>query len=190
MDEKEKNIIDGILKRYQESIKKQSLKVLIFGPGKNNTDSYAKICYEKRLKIKEILIQNNYSALLPEEAFEMAKVNGVIIENTTIFEKSLINDESDIVFFIVLPNCKGVSHELSHFTAIPSIVKKLNCFFASEYENYWTENDIRDIIDVGHGSVNMFCKADVEICNLTGKILEIADKVKRFSRYFQYERYN
>ena len=189
MNNSEIETIRSIVRGYEDSIQKLELKILIFGPGEGNPDEYAKICYNKRLQIKKLLTDKNHTAVLPEEAYKEAKVQGKDYPNITAFEKYLIEYYCDIALFLYVPNCPGVDHELSVFSVLPECVQKIYCFYANDCEFHWTIDDKIDFIRGGKGYLNSFCKNDIHICNVSKKILEIAESTKRVLGFYPHKKY-
>lgn len=178
-----------IVEGYQKTLRKTRLRFLIFGPGKDNPDPYAKDCYGKRLQLKEVLKNENHFAILPEEAYNEAKKQGKDVKNITDFERYLIEDHCDIAFFLYLPNCIGLDHELSFFSARPECVRKLYCFYANDSGRHWSQEDKFDFIQVGGGQLYPFSRKQITDCDLNEKVLEVVGRLRIFSRYFPHKKY-
>lgn len=180
-----------MVKKYENALQKEKLKVLIFGPGKGNPDEYAKACYNKRLQIKKLLIENKHNAVLPEEAYEEAKKQGKEFSNITAFEKYSIEHWCDIAVFIYVPNCPGVEHELSAFSGLPECVSKIYCFYANDCKSHsaWTLNDNIGFIRGGKGHLDTFCRDDINKCKVGKKVSEIAEDIRIVSIYYTYVKY-
>ena len=191
MTNSEIETIKGMVKGYEDSLQKIKLKILIFGPGKGNPDGYAKACFNKRLQIKQLLTNKDHDAILPEEAFEEAKRQGKEYPNITAFEKHLIEHHCDIALFLYIPNCPGVDHELSVFSVLPDCVQKIYCFHANDCEHHpeWPPKDKIDFICGGKGHLDSFCKNDIDECNVSKKVLEISESVRRFLVFHPYKKY-
>jgi len=181
-----KSIVEG----YENSLQKLNLKILIFGPGQGNIDEYAKACFKKRLEIKKILIEKNHTPILPEEAFEEAERQGKEYPNITAFERYLI-ENCDISIFLHVPNCPGVDHELSAFSSVPECARKIHYFYANDQDIklYWPQDDNIDFIRGSGGRSDSFCREDIGKCNISKKILETVDSMRRVLVSYPYKKY-
>jgi len=188
MSNSEIETIRRMVKGYEDSLQKLKLILLIFGPGERSPDEYANICYNKRLQIKKLLTDRNYNAILPEEAYEEAKAQGKDYPNITAFEKYLMNC-CDIALFLYVPNCPGVEHELSVFSVLPGCLEKIYCFYANDCEFHWTKNDRIDFIRGNRGHLESFCKNDIYECNVSKKVLEIAESMRRCLGFYSHKKY-
>lgn len=189
MDSKELKAISDMIKGYEDSLQKLELTVLIFGPGEENTDAYAKACFNKRNQIKQLLTNNKFIAILPEEAHKVAESQGKAPNIITSFEKHLLIEHCDIAIFIWLPNCTGLQHELSAFSDSPECVRKMHCFFATDHPHRWMTQDIEKLIRGGGGRLEDFCKNDVNSCNVSTKVLEIAENTRTFLNFHPHLKY-
>lgn len=189
MSNRELEIISDMVKGYEESLQKLELKILIFGPGEGNPDEYAQMCFSKRHQIKQLLIDKKHFAILPEEAYEEAKRQGKDYPNITGFEKYLIESRCDIALFLCVPNCPGVDHELSIFSILPDCVQKIFCFYANDCDNHWSMEDKIDFIRGGNGHLESFSKNDIHECNVSKKILKIAESRRTFLGLYPYIKY-
>lgn len=189
MHDNEIEDLNRMVKGYENSLPK--LSILIFGPGERNPDEYGQKCFRKRCEIKEFLKNKNHTAILPEEAFYEAERQGKDYPNITSFEKYLIEQQCDIAIFLYVPNCPGVSHELSVFSTIPECVRKIYFFYAKDcvYNSIWTLNDQIDFINGGNGRVDSFCQNDIEQCELRNKIIKKVECVARFLSMHSYKKY-
>jgi len=181
--------IKRIVKNYKDSL--PEIKILIFGPSEQNPDTYASKCFQKRIDIKTSLSGRNCIVILPEEAFNEAKKQGTI-QNITAFEKYLIEQEYDLVMFLYVPNCPGVDHELSLFSALPEdCVRKMLLFYAQDgkFDPEWAIKDKIKFIRGGHGRVEPFCENDIDQCHVREKATEIIEEVRTFLGMHPYKKY-
>lgn len=191
MSRDEIEAIKNMIKGYRDSVRKVKLEVLIFGPGQKNTDSYAKMCYVKRLEMKKVLQANDHIAILPEEACEKAKKELKEYSNVSDYERYLIQHHCDIAVFLYVPNCPGVDHELSEFSVLPECVGKIYFFYANDcnFDPKWPLNDKIGFVRGGGGYWDNFCQKDIAECNVSKKVLEIADDMRRFLAYCPHIKY-
>jgi len=152
-------LISRRAEEVKEELFKESIIILIWGPGKTLPDGKAYPGFEKRLKIKEAL----------KEKFPHANVvfseDKELIEHTpeleTQLDKELFQAKmSDIV--IILPLSRGSQLELDHFAFYPEIARKIRVLLPQEYcDNPGLSGDILRLVAVEPYSVSEFDECHV-----------------------------
>ncbi len=181
--------IDEMLHSYEKSLENLRLSVLIFGPGKEHREAFQQQCYRKRLQIKALLEGEKCVATLPEEAFAAAKEGGREPQSIFCFERHLIENHCDVAFFIHVPDCPGVTHELTFFSSRSECTRKMRCFVSEEHRAHWTLSDVVGIIRGGGGHVEQFSKADVPKCHLATTIVRRVRELRIALQLYPYKKH-
>lgn len=188
MSAHEIEFIRELVRGYKAHLPK--LNILVFGPGEKNPDDYAKKCFKKRLEIKSFLVNENHTAILPEEAYCEAKHQNVEDLTITSFEKHLI-EQCDLAIFLHVPSCPGVEHELSTFASMPECIKKILLFHANDcsYDPTWVFHERIKQIKGGNGRVEAFSQNEIEQCHLRERLKDIVESMVSLLSLYPYKKY-
>lgn len=180
-------IIKEMVRGYRAQQPK--LNLLVFGPGEGNPDDYASKCFKKRYEIKSFFA-NSHIVILPEEAYCEAKRQNVRDLTITSFEKFLL-EQCDLAIFLHISNCPGVEHELSTFSIMPDIIRKILLFHAidCDYDSNWVFDERIKRIKGGNGRVETFSQNDIEQCHLRKRIAEVVGCMVSLRSLFPYKKY-
>lgn len=173
MDNDEISEIKGVLKRYNESLPK--FTILLLGPGQHSSEEYNKKCYDKRLKLKSALKEDNNKVLFSEDISEIAKQENDPILNMIEFEEYLLKDEADMVIFIFVLNAPGLQGELDAFSQLKQYATKICVYHDTTYykrgdRTHWQIDDVLNKIEGNGGRVYQFTEEDINSCSLATEI--------------------
>jgi len=183
--------IKQMIKRYKRSL--PELCIVILGPGKHNSDLYAKKCYNKRCQIKREL-KSEHNVFFFEEIYEKAKQENIDVPNILQFEIVLAREEPDVIIAIFALEALGLQAEIVAFSQHQDIAEKMYVFYDSTHYNrgdskYWQVNNALDLIEGHNGKTEPFVEKDIDECRLLYKIKNLIEQKRRALSILPYIRY-
>jgi len=191
MYDRELSEIKQMIEKYKMSLPK--LSIVILGPGKHNTDPYARKCYHKRCQIKAEL-KDEHKVFFFEQIDEIAQQEDMDAPNPLHWEIILAREEIDVIIAFFVLKASGLQAELDVFSQHQDIAEKMYIFYDDEHytrgeARHWHVNSILDLIEGCNGKTEPFVENDIDECRLLHKVKNLIEQKRRALSMFPYRKY-
>jgi hypothetical protein len=154
------NVFKPKYEALQQAVKQTPLAILVWGPGKSQTDYY-----RKRLQIRYALRQRGHAAFFSEE---LAGASPPAPSQKAI--EFLQAQAADLV--VVLQVSFGSVAEVHDFANFRVISQKMLIFISESAKDGYSFQGALKELRILYGNVETFTDQDIVQCNLVAKVLE------------------